>query len=67
MKAQTHPDPGLIERFLLQQTSEGENPPIVRHLLGQCPRCQSVVRRVLYESDLPLAQLLLRVGKGAQV
>jgi tetratricopeptide (TPR) repeat protein len=39
-----HPERGLLERFLRNDTDATENREIVRHLITGCPECQKVIR-----------------------
>lgn len=40
-----HPDPGLLERFMRNETEGEESRRVVRHLLSGCARCVAVTRR----------------------
>ena len=40
-----HPDPGLLERFMRNETEGEERRRVVRHLLTACARCVEVTRR----------------------
>ena len=42
MKSGLHPDPGVLERFVLGQLSAPEMRETARHLLAGCPLCQEV-------------------------
>lgn len=40
-----HPNPGLLERFMRNETEGEERRRVVRHLLSGCARCVAVTRR----------------------
>lgn len=42
MKSGPHPEPGVLERFVLGRLSPPEMRETARHLLAGCPRCQEV-------------------------
>jgi tetratricopeptide (TPR) repeat protein len=52
MKADPHPEPGVLERFVLGQLSPLEMRETARHLLAGCPRCQEVTVALWEPADL---------------
>jgi tetratricopeptide (TPR) repeat protein len=47
-----HPEPGVLERFVLGQLSPPEMRETARHLLAGCPRCQEITASLWEPVDL---------------